>query len=859
MANTFNWSLGHEGKGNVYNDGAISTWNLDEFDGPHHDEKAAEDGYDYPAWRFYIAPNGGLHDGGIGHRGYTPYTDDQHAADVVSQAPAVWDARNEVSDAYDDPEAWTGGFGHAERLMLSKLASSGWADFHTEFKIPRATRKQIRRWVDRLKWPQNHKKHDAREYHITVLDMEEYDDDFAKWAKKEVQGRELHFKSTGIDMFNDFVVVRLECPEWEDLASKWTEEADRRGLEPHKFPGGPKAHVSVGRSHDRKWPRGIPNPNVKFRTRMFNIKRNGAWHEAAPGDPWQPGVWGKGTYINGTPNIWEVTPPDVLDKESRWHESGADPDFLRSYIEENGPYLFHETGTWDNVHKMLQHGIVPWDSPAAGSLGLPPSPYENMKLQTRPGHTYMRVHRQKGENLPHVRINLEKLNPERIKPDEDFINDGLNATYYADNPQIPTDNWTQRDYNNLGEWADKHNLRHPEMIQRSLNGEPYKRGQGTLAYEGTIPPEALSVGPEGAYGYEQWRLHYLPDWDEAVPLPQEGVTAKIEDTPADDLENWLDSFRSEPAAAISPYHTDHEDFAPFVQAPVAQYPHIDPPKKPYKPYNWAEEGWEESPMNMTASFGQIWKHRTPYYATPNGDYEMGYPGQEHWELDTEESPVSDFEHEQQITDPGFDWHGYQGHVIEHPVHGYSHQMPSAFQMTPEMQQQIEADAKERMEWYKRENPEQFETLEDEEPPHIAHTHMCPQCSAKIDGQICGECGYNPTHPHNEYEKAKNEWYDRAWSRPQDQPREVPHQPLQWGPKDNAADISLISKWRETRSDTILGAMFDGEPVHSVGEDGGWIVGTGDHTWRQTDDLPSVWSGESCRSGSDMGEDRSSLR
>lgn len=627
MANTFNWSLGHEGKGNVYNDGAISTWNLDEVDGPHHDEKAAEDGYDYPAWRFYIAPNGGLHDGGIGHRGFTPYTDDQHAAEVVAQHPAIWDARDEISHAYDDPANWTGGFGHAERLMLSKLASSGWADFHTEFKIPRATRKQIRRWVDRLRWPQNHKKHDAREYHITVLDMDEYDEDFAKWAKKEVQGKELTFKSTGIDMFNDFVVVRLECPEWEDLASKWTEEADRRGLEPHKFPGGPKAHVSVGRSHDKKWPRGIPDPHIKFRTRMFNIKRNDGWHESS-----------------------------MVDFENDQYPS------CRSLESE------------------------------------PKSPDE--EIQGLSGDSLVRY------------------------DDSWYITDGVDGDFIS------------------GPWSDE--------------------------------DEAQSIN------HDEWRES---SWHIAV-----------ESEPADELAQWLQSFETTPTTAPSPYHTDVDQFAPQIVEPVAQYPHIDPPKKPYKPYNWAEEGWEESPMDRASNV---------QWASGDGV------------CDNCGAPQIGLDVDDQI--------------------GHSHDRV----VCRECGSYVPVDGA----------PKRIE----------ANTHHCPQCDAMIDGQICGNCGYDPFTADSDYDKVKNEWYDRAWSRPQDQPREVPHQPLQWGPKDNAADISLISKWCETRSDTILGAMFDGEPVHSVGEDGGWIVGTGDHTWRQTDDLPSVWSGESCWSGSDMGEDRSSLR
>ena len=160
---------------------------------------------------------------------------------------------------------------------LPKIAKEeGWADFHTELKLPRATRKKIRRWVDRLKWPEGSEKEDARRYHITILSMDEYDEDFAKWARQQMQGRTFNFKSTRMDIFGDeHVVLRLECPEWTEVVEHWQDVAKEQGLEPRVF-NPPKAHVTIGKTPSGKWPQGVPDPHVKFDTRMFNINKNSA-------------------------------------------------------------------------------------------------------------------------------------------------------------------------------------------------------------------------------------------------------------------------------------------------------------------------------------------------------------------------------------------------------------------------------------------------------------------------------------------------------------------------------------------------------------------------------------------------------
>ena len=42
MANRLNWTPGRQGKGNWYQNGDISTWNVDEEMSPHHHEIATK-------------------------------------------------------------------------------------------------------------------------------------------------------------------------------------------------------------------------------------------------------------------------------------------------------------------------------------------------------------------------------------------------------------------------------------------------------------------------------------------------------------------------------------------------------------------------------------------------------------------------------------------------------------------------------------------------------------------------------------------------------------------------------------------------------------------------------------------------
>jgi hypothetical protein len=273
MANLLNWSLGHHGKGNYYADSSISTWNIDGNGNPHHQEVAGKDDK-RPVFLFYISPEGAVFDGGVGFNNSSAIPDEEIINDITDADPYLYDASDDPALGAEPAPARVEtptGYGHAWGLMNAKTAGTG--AMHSEYKIPRKARQQIRRWVDGLEWPEGAEKEDARKYHVTVLTLEEYCQDFEKYMRQNAR-RELTFRSTGFDIFEDAVVLRLDCDPWFDMAVDWGEKAENRELGPHRFPGGPKAHVTIGYTVDGKWPQGLPNPNIEFTTKMFNINLN---------------------------------------------------------------------------------------------------------------------------------------------------------------------------------------------------------------------------------------------------------------------------------------------------------------------------------------------------------------------------------------------------------------------------------------------------------------------------------------------------------------------------------------------------------------------------------------------------------
>lgn len=864
----YGWQLGHEGKGNVYPDGSIHSWNVDEVGEPHHDEAAATAGYDYPSWRFYITPEGGLHDGGVGHRGYTPYDDGEHARQVVEQHPGLWDARNQVDDAYYGEG---GGYGHAQRLIakvwhfitgseaedLSKIAKEeGWADFHTELKLPLSARRKIRKWVDRLKWPEGSSRDDTRRYHITVLSMDEYDEEFAKWARKEMRGRKFRFESKGMAIFADeHVVLKFDCPEWTALVREWTSKAKAEELEPHIFEP-PQAHVTIGKSPSGKWPQGVPDPHVKFDTGTFNINKNSTEHGSVP-------------------DYWGYPEPEI------------EPEGANHLL--TGVHDFYHYAPTTERERIMRHGLQV------------SSPQYNPHW--RPGET--------DQQPAGVYVTTE--------PDEI----GMWGDQSMDLWQIPHDQ--------IHELQEDPALANSYVIPHDVHPVMHTPAEEEISW----PHHQLE------HHYNIWHEPESESYYEDPPAEYQATSSwhVAESTPADELRSWLQGLTPEQSSQpLSIHHTDPEQLQPQWREPVVQAPHIDPPSKPYQPYNWAEEGWEESPMDHMAVVG--WEpqiepqFKRMYHTSPAENRESIEREGLHprWDSDVDDEPgvfmtgdVPGVNHpdmdiyqvntdglnikqdpwglgEQAIT-PGIDKHdelyGNEGGAWYSPDHipperitrmaaspdeemyvpkpeskpitvedydpfeerannsrrpflydpakrhitlgGYGmthedfaegYENPNAIQgeinyawpPTPifgydnefskesgvhsnevldALRNHTGADIRRLPEWKAEKGslgPSNTYYPEDEgeyerdwqNKESAIDTHPCPQCGAQIEAQICNQCGYDPQHSNSDYEQAKNEWYERAWDTADQQPHPLPAQPMHWGPRDHATDVRFAA-------------------------------------------------------------------
>lgn len=875
MANTLNWHLGHEGKGNVYSNGDISTWNVNEYGEPHHDEKANED-EDSPVFKFYITPEGGIHDGGLTFHNASPYTDDQQIADIVEQHPAIWDARNENTEEYNS-ETPRGEYGHAYNLLnvMSKIGvnQEGWADFHTELKLPRSIRKKIRRWVDQLDWPEGHEKEDARRYHITILSMDEYDEKFAKWARNQIRGRVFNFKSTGMDIFGDeTVVLRLDCPEWTELVLEWQKEADDQGLEPRKF-NPPKAHVTIGKSPEGKWPQGIPNPHLKFDTRMFNINKN-----SAQGEPWRPGVWGKGLVYNEEPIVWETTAPSYGGEMSPAHPEYGRENLGEYPTKHNAPIVVSPQGKyipaphWNISGELLMGSQDPLIQRELDALDQRLNLYEQhpqmkridpseWKKETRP--------QAPSGGFGHAQNVLDILNKNSMAVDPEFLNSwtednpylyhgrqehpdvvrqyGIEPSYasyyptpsvyltnqqelaehFAQNPGAEPD-WYQEDdpyyehgSEHPGNWVyviDSRKLDPSRIDADEWNVDRYPEGHGYHGDEFSVTPELERHLSDPATVQRQFEMgrplayrggispeaivdHYEMPLDKPRPWLNGMRGSSVEITPDEDLKAWLDSFNVEQEKQPpSLHHTDADQFMPQIVAPVVQTPHVDPPSKPYKPYNWAEEGWEESPLDRTAaSEEELYGPQKPPLTVSEHDdpYEREWP-EDFGTSDTRRPFLYNQSKRHLIVgqpgmmheDFGLDLYGdpdwNQGEVNLSMPNEPTFIWDSPFKKWPDSDEILEAlrnhtgeDIRRYEEWRKHTSS--------------LDTHVCPKCGEDVDGPICSICGHDPQNSPDDYQQMKSDWYNRAWSVPGNQPQPTPRElhPHHWR-DDHVKDVKMAA-------------------------------------------------------------------
>lgn len=187
------------------------------------------------------------------------------------------------------------------------------------------------------------------------------------------------------------------------------------------------------------------------------------------------------------------------------------PADMNAWIAEHGPYLEHWTRK-ENVPRILREGLKP---PEYGEDYDGEDPEANPHswggfYQTRPDHVYLGTpgfikpgfHKNERDQRVYevpLRVDLRKLDPTKLKADEDQAR-RMWSDWISDNPTNPLGGWMEENHppdagmwgpglQDLGNWADEVDLDEEPWVNDSLR-------EGSIAHEGPIPPEAISLHPD---------------------------------------------------------------------------------------------------------------------------------------------------------------------------------------------------------------------------------------------------------------------------------------------------------------------------------------------------------------------------
>lgn len=197
-------------------------------------------------------------------------------------------------------------------------------EFHVGFTLPEELFKKLATIADKLPI----RKDDPENYHITAFWSEEgYDrQELHRWIMNaSVSG--LRFTNARIDTFPSnatddkwAVVLKLDAPEAKELVTKLIDEAEDHGLDIKRFPGGWKAHITLGWSDEEIDKEKFPE--IEFRTGPMYVSIPRPLRKVAPGLTQHFAVLGVPTkmqrYQNAhpglsTPEIWKLYPEESND------------------------------------------------------------------------------------------------------------------------------------------------------------------------------------------------------------------------------------------------------------------------------------------------------------------------------------------------------------------------------------------------------------------------------------------------------------------------------------------------------------------------------------------------------------------
>jgi death on curing protein len=183
----------------------------------------------------------------------------------------------------------------------------------------------------------------------------------------------------------------------------------------------------------------------------------------------------------------------------------ADSDWIENWIKQNGPYLYHGAHSREGLdpeltaQKIEREGILPNQRPASKfPEDYPQATPEELKkgwydwenderhgelddeleehwLDPRPDHVFLTSHPETAYGSPTFRVDLRKLDPTNLNPDDDWMRE---TEAESNKYQLPP--------KTLGEEAQERNWGvNPEDTHQSLENH------GVIGHRGPIPPEAI--------------------------------------------------------------------------------------------------------------------------------------------------------------------------------------------------------------------------------------------------------------------------------------------------------------------------------------------------------------------------------
>lgn len=189
--------------------------------------------------------------------------------------------------------------------------------------------------------------------------------------------------------------------------------------------------------------------------------------------------------------------------------AAASPEWLKHWIDTQGPYLQHNTTAEARPH-IMKDGLIPHDQGPGAKYDGYLIPRQNaVYLRTHPGSRYEKV----DPLRPSIYADLRKLDPNKFIEDEDRMGESFRKVdpwtghEIYEHPKeiyIPSVGSGRRMkyihsvgkdgkvYKHWGHWADTHEDGEkdtPNRVAQSIRN-------GTIAYRGIIPPEALISGED---------------------------------------------------------------------------------------------------------------------------------------------------------------------------------------------------------------------------------------------------------------------------------------------------------------------------------------------------------------------------